>query len=102
MSQTAELSSTRAVLVAREVTKSFGGTLALHDAQIDLYPGEVHALLGENGAGKSTLIKIIAGIIPIDEGVIQFLGRPVHINGPASASSTFRTASRRSSRSPTA
>ena len=44
------------------MTKSFGGTLALHDAQIDLYPGEVHALLGENGAGKSTLIKIMTGL----------------------------------------
>ena len=55
----------------REVTKSFGGTLALHDAQIELYPGEVHALLGENGAGKSTLIKIITGLHQPDRGEIS-------------------------------
>ena len=85
MSQTAELQPARAVLVAREVTKSFGGTLALHDAQIELYPGEVHALLGENGAGKSTLIKIITGLHHPDRGEILIDGEPVVVSSPADA-----------------
>ena len=85
MSQTAELQPARPVLVAREVTKSFGGTLALHDAQIELYPGEVHALLGENGAGKSTLIKIITGLHHPDRGEILIDGEPVVVSSPADA-----------------
>ena len=45
------------VLELLHIRKAFGGVVALHDATLQLYPGTVHALLGENGAGKSTLIK---------------------------------------------
>jgi D-xylose transport system ATP-binding protein len=67
------------------VSKRFGAVQAVREVDFEVGAGEVVALVGDNGAGKSTLIKIIAGIIPIDEGVIRFGGYPVHINGPASA-----------------
>jgi D-xylose transport system ATP-binding protein len=67
------------------VSKRFGAVQAVRDVDFDVDAGEVVALVGDNGAGKSTLIKIIAGIIPIDEGVIAFDGHPVTISGPASA-----------------
>ncbi|HEY5754839.1 MAG TPA: ATP-binding cassette domain-containing protein, partial [Steroidobacter sp.] len=50
------------ILTLTQVKKSFGGAHALRDANLDLYPGQVTALIGENGAGKSTLVKILCGI----------------------------------------
>ncbi len=58
------------------ISKRFGGTLALNDVSIHLLAGEVLALLGENGAGKSTLIKCLAGIHMPEEGQILFRGEP--------------------------
>ena len=57
------------------ISKSFGGVPALRGVRLDLYPGEIHALIGENGAGKSTLIKILAGIYVRDGGTVLFQGR---------------------------
>ena len=62
-----------ALLSFRGVTKRFGGTLAVHEIDLDFRQGEVHALLGANGAGKSTLIKLLAGVHEPDSGEI-FLG----------------------------
>jgi rhamnose transport system ATP-binding protein len=62
------------------VFKSFGGVKALVDAHLTLYPGEVHALLGENGAGKSTLLKILAGVHRADSGDIVLNGAPFQQN----------------------
>jgi len=69
----------------RGVSKRFDATQALDDVSLALYPGEIHALLGENGAGKSTLIKIITGIHQPDRGEMQLEGRPLHVGSTAEA-----------------
>src|SRR5712672_3065463 len=73
------------ILTLRNISKSFGGTRALTDAQLDLHPGQVTALIGENGAGKSTLVKILTGIYEPDGGVIRLDGSAVRIDSPAGA-----------------
>jgi ribose transport system ATP-binding protein len=65
------------------VAKSFGGVRALRGVNLDVFPGEVHALLGENGAGKSTLIKILSGVHTYDEGVIEIAGKRAAFDSPA-------------------
>ena len=67
------------VLKAEHVTKRFGGITALENAELELYKGEVHALVGANGAGKSTLIKIITGAYPKDEGEIYLDGKQIEV-----------------------
>jgi ribose transport system ATP-binding protein len=57
-----------------EVSKSFSGVKALDDVSLDLYPGEIHCLVGENGAGKSTFIKILSGALKPDSGEICISG----------------------------
>jgi D-xylose transport system ATP-binding protein len=64
------------------VNKSFGAVHVLRDVNLDVWAGQVTALVGDNGAGKSTLIKGIAGIYPFESGEIQFDGEPVKITGP--------------------
>lgn len=61
------------------VSKSFGGICAVHDASIKIKTGTIHALMGENGAGKSTLMKMLCGIINIDEGTVFLNGEKVVI-----------------------
>lgn len=56
------------------VTKVYGGTVALAEADFEVRPGEIHGLLGENGAGKSTLVKIAAGVETPDAGVVELFG----------------------------
>ena len=73
------------LLVAKGMTKRFGRVQALVDADLELYPGEVVALVGDNGAGKSTLIKAIAGVQPADEGEIWIDGKRVHIRNASDA-----------------
>lgn len=68
-----------------EVTKAFGGTIALRSATFDLRAGEVLALLGENGAGKSTCVKLIAGVYAPTEGSVLLDGRPVAFHSPQDA-----------------
>jgi ribose transport system ATP-binding protein len=64
------------VLSLRGMTKAFGGTLAVDAVDLDLFPGEILALLGQNGAGKSTLIKMLAGVYTPDTGEIRLDGTP--------------------------
>ena len=67
------------------ITKSFGGVRALVRGELELFPGEVTALVGENGAGKSTLVKIMTGVYQADSGAIRLNGQPVHIGSAAAA-----------------
>ncbi|GIH06842.1 ABC transporter ATP-binding protein [Rhizocola hellebori] len=71
----------------RGISKHFGGVQALSNVDLDVYPGEVVALVGDNGAGKSTLVKAICGVNPPDEGEILFQGTPVRIDTPHAAQS---------------
>ena len=57
-------------LEMKNITKRFGGVLALSDVSLTVRHGEIHALIGENGAGKSTLMKILAGACKKDSGTI--------------------------------
>lgn len=67
----------------RNVSKAFGGVHAVENVSVNLYPGEVVALLGHNGAGKSTLMKMLAGAYPIDSGEIRINGQTAQIANPA-------------------
>src|SRR5687767_7701914 len=67
------------VLELRGIAKRFDATQALDDVSYALYPGEIHALLGENGAGKSTLIKIMTGVQEPDTGEMLVDGQPVRV-----------------------
>ncbi len=70
------MSSAEPVLRLRGLGKAYGGVPVLRDVDLDLAPGEVHALLGENGAGKSTLIKILSGVVAPDAGSVEVGGVP--------------------------
>jgi len=69
----------------RDIRKAFGGVHAVDSVSVNLYAGEVVALLGHNGAGKSTLMKMLAGAYPIDSGETYVGGKPVHIRTPSDA-----------------
>lgn len=73
------------ILSLRGVNKSFGPVHVLKNVDLDVYSGQVTALVGDNGAGKSTLIKCIAGIYSPDGGDFLFEGNKVEINGPREA-----------------
>jgi ABC-type sugar transport system ATPase subunit len=64
----------------RRIVKSFDGTQALAGVDLDIYPGEVHAIVGANGAGKSTLMNILAGAVRPDEGEVVIRDEPVHFH----------------------
>lgn len=77
------MSSEETILELRGICKSFGGTRALHNVNLSVRKGEVHALIGENGAGKSTLMKALSGAHQADAGSIVFLGKEIYIPSPA-------------------
>lgn len=85
-SDTAGRTSTDApVLSLAHASKAFAGVHALEDVSLDLYGGEVHALVGENGAGKSTLVKILGGVYQPDSGTLTLDGEEVLLHGPGEA-----------------
>lgn len=69
----------------KNISKSFFGVTVLKDISVEIYPNEVHALLGENGAGKSTLMKILSGIYEKDSGTIEYFGKQLEVNSPKEA-----------------
>lgn len=79
------LPSLSPVISVRNLWKSFPGVVALKNVNLDVFPGEIHAILGENGAGKSTLLKILYGIYVPDKGDLFFGGRRVVVTSPQDA-----------------
>ncbi|MEA2458978.1 MAG: D-xylose transport system ATP-binding protein [Thermoleophilaceae bacterium] len=73
------------VLSLKGISKRFGAVQALTDAEIDVMPAEVVALVGDNGAGKSTLVKVISGVGPANDGTILWEGKEVTISRPQDA-----------------
>jgi len=73
------------ILTIRNLTKKFGGLTAVNDVDLDIYPGEVVALLGDNGAGKSTLIKCVSGVHSRTSGRVTFEGEEVSFSNPIEA-----------------
>jgi simple sugar transport system ATP-binding protein len=73
------------ILEMKGITKRFPNVVANEDVDVELYPGEVLALLGENGAGKSTLMNVLAGMYRADEGEIFIRGKRVEIDSPKDA-----------------
>ena len=71
---------------AKHIGKRFPGVIALDNVDLDVYPGEVLALIGENGAGKSTLMKILGGVHQANTGEILVDGKPVSIRSVNDAS----------------
>ncbi|MDG1118872.1 MAG: sugar ABC transporter ATP-binding protein [Flavimaricola sp.] len=73
------------VLALRHISKSFGMTRALSDMSLSLFPGEVHAVVGENGAGKSTMIKIMTGVHQPSSGTLEVDGVALRLSGTKDA-----------------
>mgnify|MGYP000678060592 CR=1 FL=1 len=73
------------ILTARGLIKRYGRVTALDNADFDLMPGEILAVIGDNGAGKSSLIKAISGAVTPDEGEIRLDGKPIHFTSPMQA-----------------
>jgi len=73
------------LLSAVSVSKRYGDFLANDGIDLDLFPAEIHALLGENGAGKSTLVKMMYGVIQPSAGELRWMGQKVVLTGPSAA-----------------
>jgi ABC-type uncharacterized transport system ATPase subunit len=73
------------VIHLASVHRRFGECVAVESAEIELLPGEIHAIVGENGAGKSTLMKMAAGVFPPSSGRVLVDGAPLDPATPAEA-----------------
>ena len=80
------MSAKQPLIEVRNLVKKFGSFTALNGIDLDVYTGEVHALLGDNGAGKSTLIKALSGVHPPTSGQIKVEGKIVQFQSPREAS----------------
>ena len=77
--------SQQALIQLKNIIKTYPQTVALNDVSLELYPGEIHAVVGENGAGKSTLMNIIAGLCRPDSGSVCVDGRTMPVWNPGIA-----------------
>ena len=73
------------IIELKQISKRFGKVVALDDISFQLYPGEVHCLLGDNGAGKSTLMKILTGFHKPDSGKLYFQGKVIELRSVSHA-----------------
>src|SRR6201991_3698840 len=73
------------LLDAVGISKLYGDFVANDGINLEIWPAEVHALLGENGAGKSTLVKMIYGLLQPTRGAFKWQGQPIALTGPAAA-----------------
>ena len=85
MKETTDRAAGEPILKLRGISKNFGAVSALTDIDLDVYAGEVVALVGDNGAGKSTLVKVLAGVHQPTAGEVLFEGRPVNVSSPSRA-----------------
>jgi ABC-type sugar transport system ATPase subunit len=72
-------------MVARKISKYYGPVTALENVDLEIFPGEVVAIVGDNGAGKSTLVKILSGAVAPDSGEIEINGESVWLDSPQKA-----------------
>ncbi len=79
------MSTPAPILEAHGIVKRYGHVVALDGADLELYPGEILAIIGDNGAGKSTLIKALSGALQPDEGELRLDGERVHFRSPRDA-----------------
>src|SRR5260221_3188189 len=73
------------VIQAKGLVKNYGHVVALDETDLEVYPGEVLAVIGDNGAGKSTLIKVLSGAVIPDKGELFLNGQQVHFSSPIDA-----------------
>ncbi|MDX8524517.1 ATP-binding cassette domain-containing protein [Mesorhizobium sp. MSK_1335] len=73
------------ILQGKGLNKRYGRVVALDNADFDLMPGEILAVIGDNGAGKSTMVKALCGAVIPDSGTIELNGQPVHFRSPIEA-----------------
>jgi len=73
------------IIVARGLSKHYGPVTALDNVNLEIYPGEILAIVGDNGAGKSTLVKILSGAIAPDSGEVVINSTPVTLDSPQTA-----------------
>ena len=86
------------MLQVRDLYKHFGGVVAIDHLDLEVTPGEVHALIGPNGAGKTTLIGQLTGLVSPDSGTIRFAGKdltalPVHVRSGLGLARSFQVTS---------
>jgi len=79
------VASNSSLLSIKGLEKSYGSVVALKNANFEVSPGEIHALLGANGAGKSTLVKILTGVITSNNGTISLNGKQLTFSSPDDA-----------------